>query len=331
MDLFYCKIEGGNFGDDMNTWFWDEVFPEFRTIKNDYTMFGIGSILGAAFLKDYDKVVVAGSGSGYGPLPVEDGKKIFYGWVRGPLTARNVGIPPERAITDPACLTPRIRFFEDVPQKTGRHLFIPHCGTERLPLDWQSICARAGLDCLSPASDSRDVIRQIAGADIVVTESMHGAIIADAFRVPWIPVAISPTFNSFKWEDWALSMEMSITPSTALMPLKTLYYAFKKVQSSLRSSRPSTPAQSQKTTQIRLPKSTRQRTTQEYRLSDKDKRYARMLSRTCAPAIEWALARDLARIARRDPYLSQQTVLERQQARVLERLDQLRVELPTLP
>ena len=37
---------------------------------------------------------------------------------------------------------------------------------------------------------------------------MHGAIIADTLRIPWIPISTRPSINTFKWLDWCESMEL---------------------------------------------------------------------------------------------------------------------------
>lgn len=39
---------------------------------------------------------------------------------------------------------------------------------------------------------------------------MHGAIVADAYRIPWIPVSSFDSFNNFKWKDWSLSLSLKI-------------------------------------------------------------------------------------------------------------------------
>lgn len=41
---------------------------------------------------------------------------------------------------------------------------------------------------------------------------MHAAIIADAFRVPWVPMVTSPQINTFKWLDWTSTIEQRYTP-----------------------------------------------------------------------------------------------------------------------
>ncbi len=38
---------------------------------------------------------------------------------------------------------------------------------------------------------------------------MHGAIVADAYRIPWIGVDMYGV-NKFKWQDWMLSLELDV-------------------------------------------------------------------------------------------------------------------------
>jgi succinoglycan biosynthesis protein ExoV len=70
---------------------------------------------------------------------------------------------------------------------------------------WRAAAARAGIEYLSPLTESRDVITRLRRARLVLADSMHAAILADAMRVPWIPLATSPAINSFKSQDWTLS------------------------------------------------------------------------------------------------------------------------------
>jgi succinoglycan biosynthesis protein ExoV len=94
MKFSYFEVEGGNFGDDMNKWFWDEIFPQYREIAPDHTMFGIGSLLGTHLLSGDEKVMIMGSRGGYGSVPNLSSGLIEFGWVRGPMTAEKLGIRP---------------------------------------------------------------------------------------------------------------------------------------------------------------------------------------------------------------------------------------------
>jgi succinoglycan biosynthesis protein ExoV len=54
------------------------------------------------------------------------------------------------------------------------------------------------------------ILEAFSRARLVLTEAMHGAIVADALRIPWIPLAISPEMNRFKWMDWTMAMELPL-------------------------------------------------------------------------------------------------------------------------
>lgn len=324
MDLYYCKIDGGNFGDDMNAWFWDELFPDYPEIAPDYTLFGIGSILGKYFLQDRDRVVVMGSGTGYTAFPDDlPGERIF-GWVRGPLTTKNLGLDADRAITDPAVMCPTLPSFQDLGDARSGRLFIPHVGTERADLNWAHVARRAGLEHLSPTTEAKQMIRRIARAELVVTESLHGAIIADAFRTPWVGIAISPTFSSYKWEDWARSMELDLRLAPALRGPKSAYAAVKAFRTTLRRSFASKPA-GPKTR--RLPKGELQSGSLEYKLRKSEKTSARGWVNRARPLVEEILVRDLRKAARAEQRLSDDAVLQARQAQIMERMEEVRVAL----
>lgn len=328
MKLYFCEIEGGNFGDDMNLWFWDAVFPKFRQLRPDYTLFGIGSILSKGFLSGHDRVVVLGSGTGYGPFPKPLPEHMHFGWVRGPMTARNLGLADDCWITDPAALVARMPEFRDEPAAVRRPIFIPHCGTVRQDLPWTRICRDAGLELVSPAAESKGVIRKIAQASLVVTESLHGAIVADALRVPWIPIALSPTFSSYKWEDWGHSMEMRFEIAPALVGMKrALHFGKRALELMRRKPKPVPVSVSQP---VQVPKGSLQSSDQEYRLSQSERHRVRKVANLASPIIAYRITRDLVQAARKPPNLSDESVLERRLQQMEERLHVVERTLPDL-
>lgn len=208
MKLFYWESKHGNFGDDMNRFVWPYFMADFFDDDEDTLFIGIGTILSDDVPKAKLRIVV-GSGTGYGRLPrdLNDGSWRFYA-VRGPLTARAVGGEPELAVTDPAVLLPLLpQFHQPLPSGVA---FVPHWTTAAEGI-WQRACNQAGVTFIDPRDAADNVVRKIAAAKLVIAESMHGAIVADAFRVPWIPI-VSARDTPLKWHDWALSMGLRYEP-----------------------------------------------------------------------------------------------------------------------
>jgi succinoglycan biosynthesis protein ExoV len=124
--------------------------------------------------------------------------------VRGPLTAAKLGLSPEVIVTDSALL---LRSQVDVIGER-RHAvsFMPHI-ISAYSEQWADIAKDVGLNYIDPRSPIEDSLRDIRESELLITEAMHGAIVADAFRVPWIRVQSgehhAPTF---KWLDWTQSL-----------------------------------------------------------------------------------------------------------------------------
>jgi succinoglycan biosynthesis protein ExoV len=206
--LYYYVDPEGNFGDDLNPWLWSRLYPEILSGKEDELFLGIGTLLNHRLPKGVPKHVF-GSGYGYGAPPdVSDGF-VFHA-VRGVETARALGLESTLAITDPAVL---IRVIDtDHLRGTGLgYGFIPHAASNQY-FDWSLVCEELQLLYIDARSDVDSVIRQILSCDVVLCEAMHGAIVADALRVPWIPVVCYDYISEFKWRDWMSSIEMEYRP-----------------------------------------------------------------------------------------------------------------------
>ncbi len=210
MKLHYYKADP-NFGDQLNAWLWERLLPGRWT--DDGPLFSaIGTLLGRSLPRS-DHTIVFSSGVGYGALPDMKPSHMDVVCVRGPFTARVLGLPPEAAVTDGAALLATLEECRPVPS-SRRHgvVFIPHHLAEDIG-HYQDVCDRVGIEYLSPRIDSREVIDRLRFAKLVLADSMHAAIVADTLRVPWIPTASSDQINTFKWLDWASSMEIPYDPS----------------------------------------------------------------------------------------------------------------------
>ena len=99
--------------------------------------------------------------------------------------------------------------FPDI-QKEFEYSYMPHHVTENIFPGWKELIESEGIHYISPQNEPLAIIEQIRKSKRLLAEAMHGAIVADVFRVPWIPVKSSAHINQFKWEDWALSLDMEI-------------------------------------------------------------------------------------------------------------------------
>ena len=204
MDLFHYHIASGNFGDDLNLWLWDEILPGWREAMPGHLLVGVGTLINDTLPRGVPKVVL-GSGVGYGNLPdAALHAECRFVAVRGPRSARALGLPPEVGIIDPAVLVADLPAFQNIP-KSPRPIFVPHHASAHR-MDWARLCNKAGVDYVSPEGGAKEVIAKIAAAPLVIAESMHAVILADAFGVPWVGVSISHLFNGAKWLDWADSV-----------------------------------------------------------------------------------------------------------------------------
>jgi len=207
--LFYFRDRSGvtNFGDELNPWMWPRLLPGAFERDAETQFVSIGTLLNDR-LPPAPRTVVFGAGVGYCGLPRPDESWTVY-CVRGPLTARALNLSADAAVTDPAALIRCLR-----PQPRGcaarGHAFMPHWQSE---VDgWQRLCEENGLAFIDPRWPPDQVLDALERTDLLITEAMHGAIVADALRIPWIPVRTNADINSFKWEDWCASMSLVYRP-----------------------------------------------------------------------------------------------------------------------
>lgn len=220
--LYFTESSLTNFGDDLNAWIWSALLPGMWDPADDVWLCGIGTILNQELMPRGRKWIVVGSGVGYGLPPEDFGGKL---WrilaVRGPLTAKVLGIDSSHAVTDGAILLSALPEYSPLPE-SERHgaVFMPHY--QSLPAgNWRESCDAAGIEFIDPRGDSKEIVQRIRCARVVLADAMHAAIVADTLRVPWIPLVTSPNINTFKWLDWTMSMGLDyvpfkLTPSSSL-------------------------------------------------------------------------------------------------------------------
>ena len=221
MRLYYYRDSRGNFGDDLNVWLWPQLLGKLVDTLNPYLAFNKASItdetetifLGVGTLLNQHvpvqpRKVVLGAGVGYGAVPQVDEKWSIYA-VRGPRSAHALGIDQRFAITDSGVLVRAVELPEK--EKTYPISFFSYHENAQF-INWKTPCELAGIHHIDPSGDVLQVLDQVLRTEVLLTEAMHGAIVADALRVPWIPVKVFHRLSGFKWMDWCESLELHYQP-----------------------------------------------------------------------------------------------------------------------
>ena len=209
MQLIYHK--GNNFGDELSPYIFNRLLPGYFDAIDDVYFYGIGSIIGEHNFYGSKKRVIFSSGFGNymgKPAALDDNCDVIC--VRGPITAKLLNIDKEKAITDGALL---LKAFEyPTVEKKYSHSYIPHWSSEEA-FPWKALCEDAGIHYISPTANFHFVVDEIRKSHVVISEAMHGVIVSDIFRVPWIPIRTFSKKFDVKWHDWAQSMELKYRPN----------------------------------------------------------------------------------------------------------------------
>ncbi|MEM7717658.1 MAG: polysaccharide pyruvyl transferase family protein [Pseudomonadota bacterium] len=212
MKLTYFEGSPPNFGDELNATMWQSLLPDdFLDQDSDILFLGIGSIIQDIYPKDARKLVVgSGFAGSYSARPdLHDGTWDVR-FVRGPETCKALRLLPELAITDAAVLLRATTL--PAPAAGIGVAFIPHYESVERGA-WRRVCELADIHFIDPTGPTDTILSQIRGADLVITEAMHGAIVSDTLRTPWIGVKTMHHVHRGKWYDWTASLNIDYRPA----------------------------------------------------------------------------------------------------------------------
>lgn len=208
LEIYYFR-NTRNFGDALNEIFWAELIGHsLNQLKaSRIRIIGIGTLLNKSLPVDEKVNHIVGSGFGYGDPPSRSQIPVVH-FVRGPITAKILGLPESNAITDPAYVANKILNLPHITSKKGI-AFIPHWETHNF-FRWDWICKLIGIRYISPLNSFQKVVHEIASSELLISESLHGAILADALRTPWIPTTTSTHIDERKWHDFGHTIQVNI-------------------------------------------------------------------------------------------------------------------------
>lgn len=209
-----------NFGDELNNWLWKRIIPELLDDNGETVLLGIGTLINDQIEKKISgarNVIVFTTGVGYGSGLPKDMKNWIVYCVRGPLSAYRLNLPLSYGIGDGALLINKL--YEPGTKKRHRFSYMPHF-TQSIVGDesWRAVCGKADVNYIDARWSVDRVLLDIAQSEVLITEAMHGAIVAEALRVPWISVHTDMRgILPFKWLDWCESIGVNYDPSMMMM------------------------------------------------------------------------------------------------------------------
>ena len=190
-------MPNGNIGDDLNEYIWPNYLKLGGNNQN-HLVIGIGSLLNVN-IPQAQKYTVISAGIGYGELPSVDKNWTFIA-VRGEYSKSAFNLNDDVILLDGAYL---LRDCYPKPNSAVKNKigYIPH--VESLDYgDWKRVCDLANIQFIDPRLDLDDFLQTLCSCEKVMTEAMHGAIIADCYGIPWKPVKAYHHINTHKWNDW---------------------------------------------------------------------------------------------------------------------------------
>lgn len=201
------NLRKNNWGDDLN----DHLFTLISDKKINFVPFDqlffcpsvkryslIGSIIGDFCL---DNTIIYGSGAiTANPVLVGKPEKVLS--VRGPLTREVLmknGIDCPQVYGDPAMLLPLV--YKPKVEAVDKIGVIPHYRTGEC--EW--------IECLKKSHDVRiidmshydrwtDIVDAIISCKLIISESLHGLIVAESYAVPSIWVEFVPHNCGWEWD-----------------------------------------------------------------------------------------------------------------------------------
>lgn len=194
-----------NFGDALTPW----LLPHFGVVPvlvppERAQLVGVGSIL-EHLPSDFSGVTW---GSGLIREQALSLPQVTALVVRGALTRERLGLSEEVALGDAGLLASRIIRRPRVRHRIG---LVPHGAHDRDPDLLAFVATHPEVRVISTASSPRRVIGQIASCETILSTSLHGLIIADAYGIPaaWATAASEELMGgTFKF----LDHESVVTP-----------------------------------------------------------------------------------------------------------------------
>lgn len=202
-------LRAWNFGDLLNPILYRFItMQEAEWSDQSPKILAIGSVMSIAKPGD----IVWGSGCISADTPLSCDNTTEFRAVRGPHTAEllsrhGIDLPANIPFGEPSSLLPRF-----IPPSKDRNLtigFLPHY------IDYGQVRQLPGdVRLLSPATEPIQLIEQITSCRLIVSSSLHGLCVAEAYGIPavWVELADNIVGGQFKFQDYYAATGRTIQP-----------------------------------------------------------------------------------------------------------------------
>jgi succinoglycan biosynthesis protein ExoV len=242
MKIYAYQAPRGNLGDDLNHWLWPRLLtPSF--LEQDGTFIGIGSVLHPDHFRHLPSdrpAVVFGAGCRSGVSPLSGSHPpLDIRALRGPLSSRALGLESSASVIDGAYALQFTPEYQTLRQMPVHHecTLIPYFRSSHLAY-YSWIRALYGYSVLYSDNYGSipSALQHIARSRLILAESLHGAILADCLRIPWMRIQFylqrpsERETGDFKWEDWRQSLNIETIPTIRVPLDKSEWVSQKKGQ-----------------------------------------------------------------------------------------------------
>ena len=245
---FIYRIKNFNIGDDINFFLLKELSGKKIFFYMGFYHKPIENVMAIGSIIDWmsnDNSLIWGSGILTPPTQLFDKKKPYlikevYA-VRG-LKTRDcllkMGIPCPEVYGDPALLLPYI-YNPNVKRVQGRIGFIPHfsdMNDENISRLIRECGDKAIMIKVQNYSSWQGVIKLILSCEFIISSSLHGLILADAYNVPnlWITLPKGLKGGRFKFEDYYSAVgkppiSKKVDESTSITQISNMRDTYQKI------------------------------------------------------------------------------------------------------
>lgn len=218
-----------NFGDDLNFYLLKELYKIDTPINLRQTFLGhnlLNYLLIGSIIESYtnNKSIIWGSGAMHGTIDLKE-KPLKVLAVRGPLTreyllSQGVDCPP--VYGDPALLLPDL--YDPQLEKKYDVGIIPHITDLSNPIVDELQNLGYKIIRLNNYRSWRSIVDDIISCKCILSSSLHGLILSDAYNVnnTWIQIKPLNKGNDFKFRDYFSSVgrEYELTNLNTLNDVK---------------------------------------------------------------------------------------------------------------